>query len=193
MKKQDSTIKTIQPVAVLDTNVLHPVITRDILLWFAFEELFTPRWSMEILLEWKRVLKRMHVNDHMAKQRITVLQRAFPMAKVRGYKKHMQRLHLPDTNDHHVLAAAIQARAHFIVTSNTKDFPQAALQPFGIRAITADAFLSRLIEQHPSKSHQALVQMVSARKRPVQTKAQVIQLLLNNGLRQTAEKLKNLN
>jgi predicted nucleic acid-binding protein len=191
MKKQDSTIKTILPVAVLDTNVLHPVITRDILLWFALEELFIPRWSAEILVEWKRVLKRMNVNDHMARQRITVLQRAFPMAMVRGYKKHMPYLHLPDTNDRHVLAAAIQARAHFIVTSNTKDFPQAALKPFGIRAITADAFLSWLIEHHPSKSLQAFMCMVAARKRPIQSKEQVIQSLLNNGLRQTAEKLKN--
>jgi predicted nucleic acid-binding protein len=192
MKKQDSTIKTVLPVAVIDTNVLHPVITRDILLWFALEELFIPRWSAEILAEWQRVLKRMNVNDHMARQRITVLQRAFPMAMVRGYKKHMQYLHLPDTNDRHVLAAAIQARAHFIVTSNTKDFPQAALKPFGIRAITADVFLSRLIEQYPSNALQAFMCMVDARKRPVQSKEQVIQSLLNNGLRQTAERLKNL-
>ncbi|MGW1899784.1 PIN domain-containing protein [Streptomyces hirsutus] len=42
---------------------------------------------------------------------------------VRGFEPLVEGLKLPDMDDRHVLAAAIQAGAQVIVTNNRKDFP----------------------------------------------------------------------
>lgn len=49
-------IHSVRFTAVLDTNVVFPIIIRDILFWFAFYDLYTPKWSEHIFDEWKRVM-----------------------------------------------------------------------------------------------------------------------------------------
>lgn len=51
---------------------------------------------------------------------------------VTGYESLIRSLSLPDEDDRHVLAAAIRCGADSIVTFNLKDFPQSALEPYGI-------------------------------------------------------------
>ena len=41
-------IHSVRFTAVLDTNVIHPVIIRDLLFWFAHHDLYTPKWSKHI-------------------------------------------------------------------------------------------------------------------------------------------------
>lgn len=41
-------IHSVRFKAVLDTNVIYPLISRDILFWFAYYELYTPNWSKHI-------------------------------------------------------------------------------------------------------------------------------------------------
>ena len=48
---------------------------------------------------------------------------------------------IPDKDDRHVLAAAIQAHANVIVTQNTKHFPTDCLKKFGVLGQTPDQFL----------------------------------------------------
>lgn len=52
---------------------------------------------------------------------------AVPDCLVEGYEPLIAGLLLPDENDRHVLAAAIQTRANVIVTFNQKDFPEDAI------------------------------------------------------------------
>jgi hypothetical protein len=54
-------IHSVRFTAVLDTNVVYPVIIRDILFWFAFYDLYTPKWSEQIFDEWKNVMKEKSV------------------------------------------------------------------------------------------------------------------------------------
>ena len=58
-----------------------------------------------------------------------------------GYESCIPTLDLPDLNDCHVLAAAIQSRADFIVTFNLKDFPTSVLANYGVEAIHPDEML----------------------------------------------------
>ena len=51
-------IHSVRFKAVLDTNVIFPVIIRDLLFWFAYYELYTPKWSEHIFDEWKDVMIR---------------------------------------------------------------------------------------------------------------------------------------
>ena len=52
------------------------------------------------------------------------------------------RPHLPDPKDDLVLELALAGGAPFIITHNTRDFPN--LDALGIRAVTPDGFLSML-------------------------------------------------
>jgi hypothetical protein len=56
---------------------------------------------------------------------------------------------LPDPDDRHVVAAAIAAGASIILTWNLKDFPAAALNKYGLRRRTPDAFLTGLYDNVP--------------------------------------------
>ena len=139
-------IHSVRFTAVLDTNVVYPVIIRDILLWFAHYDLYTPKWSEHIFDEWKRVMKEKGVSEEEANKRLQKANFAFPDALVQNYKRLINHLELPDEDDRHVLAAAIKTNANVIVTNNIKDFPQAYLQSLGLSAKTADDFLTDLID-----------------------------------------------
>ena len=54
--------------AVLDTNVIYPLISRDLLFWFAHYDLYTPKWSKHIFDEWEEVMIQM---DKLNKVRST--------------------------------------------------------------------------------------------------------------------------
>ncbi len=56
-------IHSVQFIAVLDTNVIYPVIIRDMLLWFAHYDLYTPKWSKHIFDEWFEVMLRKGVSE----------------------------------------------------------------------------------------------------------------------------------
>jgi hypothetical protein len=81
MNPKECMIHSVRFKAVLDTNVIYPVYIRDLLLWFAHYELFTPKWSENICLEWESVMLRKEVPPTViskAKQKINL---AFPDAK----------------------------------------------------------------------------------------------------------------
>jgi hypothetical protein len=52
-----------------------------------------------------------------------------------------------DPEDRHELAAAVKCGAHSIVSDNVKHFPTEALSPYNLECLTADAFISVLVEQ----------------------------------------------
>jgi predicted nucleic acid-binding protein len=144
-------------VVVLDANVLYPYRMRDALLRLAEAGLFRARWSPAILHEWRRSLlvRRPELEGSIDAQ-IRAMARAFPESCVTGGDALIASLDLPDANDRHVLATAIRTGAEHIVTENLKDFPDGALGPFGITAVTADDFLSSTFELYPGDAFRAM-------------------------------------
>ena len=63
-------IHSVRFKAVLDTNVIYPVIIRDLLLWFANYDLYTPKWSQNIIDEWQTVMERKGVSNEEAVKRV---------------------------------------------------------------------------------------------------------------------------
>lgn len=79
-------IHSVRFKAVLDTNVIYPVVIRDLLFWFAHYELYTPKWSNHIFEEWKSVMGRKGVSVADATKRVHVANLAFPDALVHNYE-----------------------------------------------------------------------------------------------------------
>lgn len=182
-------IHSVRFIAVLDTNVVYPVIIRDILFWFAYYDLYTPKWSEHIFDEWKRVMTEKGVSEEEAAQRISKANSAFPDALVKNYKGLIEHLELPDKDDRHILAAAIKTNANLIVTNNIKDFPEEYLQSFSLNAKTADDFLTDIIDLNQELAVAAFKEMVLNRTNPKQDEFEVLDLLRNAGLKDTANYL----
>lgn len=113
-------------IVVLDAGVLIPAPLRDTLLRAVEAGLYRAQWSEDILEEVRRnLISELGRSEEQAQRLVDTIHTAFPEAMVTGYAS----LTAAMTNhpkDRHVLAAAVVAGAQVIVTSNLKDFPQAA-------------------------------------------------------------------
>ena len=185
----DCMIHSIKFTCVLDTNVIYPIEVRDLLFWFAHYELYTPKWSVHIFDEWKEVMERKGVPKEEISKRIEKANRAFPDALVNNYEALIDSLNLPDQRDRHVLAAAIKTNANVIVTNNLKDFPTEVLESYGMSAISADDFLTDLIDLNHDKAIEAFRRLVMNRRNPDLDEYQVLDALRRNGLTETANYL----
>ncbi|GLR60434.1 PIN domain-containing protein [Rhizobium indigoferae] len=155
------------PVAVLDACVLYPFHLRNILVQAAFDGLFDARWSDEIHAEWIRNLAANAPTVSVQRLEVTRdrMKDVLPEADVRDYRSLIPELKLPDTDDRHVLAAAIAAKASLIVSWNAKDFPIEILKPFRVTCISPDAFLIGLYGQYPD----ALIESVALARSNLRT------------------------
>ena len=180
-------IHSVRFKCVLDTNTIYPIEIRDLLFWFAYYDLYTPKWSNHIFDEWKRVMIRKGVNEEEAMKRIEKANLAFPDALVINYSGLIDNLNLPDPNDRHVLAAAIKTNANIIVTNNIKDFPKEYLASFGLTAKTADDFLTDIIDLNPEQAIKAFKELVLNRRNPDLNEFEVLDILRKQELKNTAD------
>lgn len=151
------------PRVLLDACVLYPTVMREVLLAGAQRGLFTPLWSPRILEEWARAARKIGpTGEAQARAEIALLSSRWPNAlQPAAPEGLMRRLHLPDENDIHVLAAAIQASADMILTLNAKDFPRHILSEEGLERRDPDGFLYALWLDQPAPV-EAAVAHVSA-------------------------------
>lgn len=154
--------------AVYDANVLYPAPLRDLLMWLALTGVYRARWSAQIHAEWKRnVLKnRADLTNAQLDRTSALMDQAVPDALVTEYEPLINGLQLPDQNDRHVLAAAIQCSAAAIVTYNLKDFPAEVLKPFGIEALHPDEFIADIWDIDKAAVLEAVREQRAALKSP---------------------------
>jgi hypothetical protein len=178
-------------VVLLDANVLYPFRKRDILLRFYHAGLFQARWSEDILAEWTHSLLSMRPElSTSINSQLAAMREVFPEALVTGYESLVGGLTLPDPDDRHVLAAAIQCGAQHIVTDNLADFPKAALDHFSIEAIDADEFLSRTFDLYPVEALEILRTTRKSYKNPPFTPSEFVFDLTAKGLPKLASRLR---
>jgi len=182
-------IHSVRFTCVLDTNVIYPIEIRDLLFWFAHDDLFTPKWSKHIFDEWIRVMKRKGVPDSEIDKRTENANMAFPDAMVENYESLIAGLELPDPKDCHVLAAAIKTNANVIVTNNLKHFPKECLSSYGLSAKNADDFLTDTIDLNQDKALQAFLKLVQNKTNPDLDQYEVLDRYRNLGLKLTADYL----
>ncbi len=144
---------------VLDACVLGGALRRNMLLSLAGAGLFRPQWSNRILDETEKAISQITKGDSDGSRQRAEIERAFPEALVTGFETFEDKLGLPDPDDNHVLAAAIETAAAVIVTDNLKHFPASALDPYSIEARSADDFIADAVDLHPGAAIFALNQM----------------------------------
>jgi predicted nucleic acid-binding protein len=175
-------IHSVRFVCVLDTNVIYPLWIRDLMLWFAHYDLYTPKWSKHIFKEWFDVMIRKGIPETEARNRTTIVDEAFPDALVENYELLIPALTLPDEKDNHVLAAAIKTNANLIVTNNLKHFPIEYISSFGLSVKNVDNFLTDIIDLNHETSIKAFRDLVLNKKNPPFDEYQVLDILRKNGL-----------
>lgn len=177
--------------AVIDANVLFPVVIRDYLIWLSIHDLYTPKWSNKLLDEFTSIFqkKKMDLQPEQISRQVKLINNACPNALVAKYEGLIPSIDLPDENDRHVVAAAIKCNANVIVTNNLKDFPSEYLDSFGLSVVDPDTFIADMIDLSPEKCCDAFREMVLAKNKPPYTEREYLEVLRRNKLTQTAEEL----
>ncbi|MCF8504178.1 MAG: PIN domain-containing protein [Caulobacter sp.] len=160
--------------AVLDADVLYPMMLHDTLLRAAAAGCFRMHWSEQILDEVTRNLVETYgMEPAKAAALRQAMATAFPDADVQGWEP-LEAQMANDPKDRHVAAAAVVAEATVIVTSNLRHFQ--AL-PEGVVALSPDQFLQRLAEEEPERLRAALEAQVRAYRRPPVTLVELLERL----------------
>lgn len=177
--------------AVYDACVLYPAPLRDFLMWLGLSGRFRARWSAQIHEEWKRNLlrNRSDLTVGQLDRTSALMDRAIPDGLVTDHESLIDGLSLPDRDDRHVLAAAIRCNASVIVTFNQKDFPAAALAPFGVEAQHPDEFIDNLFDLDPAAVVSAAQRQRAQLKQPKMDVGCYLDVLLRQGLVQTVKSL----
>jgi hypothetical protein len=109
---------------------------------------------------------------------------------VSGYESLIPSLELPDSEDRHVLAAAIVGHCDVIVTQNLKHFPDAALAPYGIDVQHPDEFFCNHLNLAQGLFCSAIQRVRHRLKNPPYTINEYLDTLTQNGLVATAAELR---
>lgn len=179
-------------IAVYDANVLYPASLRDFLIRIARSGLVGARWSDRIHDEWIRnlLVNRPDLTPEQLARTRRLMDAAVPGAVVEGFERHVADLDLPDPDDRHVLAAAIEAKAHMIVTFNTKDFPPRVVARHGIETRDPDAFVLELLAHDPETLYAVVRAHRSALRKPPMRVDEYLDQLDRSGLKKTVEHLR---
>ena len=177
--------------AVLDSNLFFSVWRIDPLLTFAENELYTPVWSDTIMCEVREHLAEVwkYAPSQSIHYYLDEINRAYPDAIVRGWERLLEDIHLPDIDDRHVLAAAIEASSPIIVTENLKHFPEIELSRYGIVAESSDMFLTARFDDDPESAYEAVNRLVGTKQHPPRTIGEEIRKLRELGMQEFAARL----
>ena len=156
---------------LLDACVLVPVALADTLLRLAEADLYRPLWSQRILQETVAAIEAIHpeLADGRARRRAATMDAVFEDASVTGWEHLVERTHLPDSDDRHVVAAAQLGRADLIVTMNLSDFPGERLSAFAMEVQHPDEFLLNLLDLDPDRTVRVLYEQARATHDPAIT------------------------
>lgn len=139
-------------VAVYDASCLFSKQIRFLLLAFAVHGTVRARWSRRLLQETAASLAGSLRGDSLEdfgrwlKTETDLVRDGL----VEHYENWLPEFLLPDPDDAHVVAAAIECGATTIVTSNLRDFPATETGRYGIAAKHPDDFIVECIGANPA-------------------------------------------
>ncbi len=176
-----------------DACVLYPAPLRDLLMNLAITDLYRAKWTNEIHEEWiSSVLSNRSDLDRKFLERTRDrMNMSVRDCLVENYQYLIPTLSLPDSNDRHVLAAAIHSCSSVIVTYNLKDFPKEVIEKHGIEAKHPDEFLINLFDLSSEMVCLAVKRHRASLKNPPKTLEQYLLTLEKQSMKKTVNKLKD--
>lgn len=176
---------------VLDACVLYPSLLRDLLMRLGLKGLYQPKWTTDIQEEWQRNLlqDRSDLTPEQIKRTGQLMNEAIPDAMVTGYENLIDSIKLPDSNDRHIVAAAVRCNAEVIVTANLRDFPPECMTEFDVEALHPDEFISDLFDLNHALALQAAAEQRANMKKPPKSVDEYLEALLRQGLPMTVKGL----
>lgn len=180
--------------ALYDACVLYPAPLRDLLLELALRDLFRAKWTDAIHDEWIRNLLKQRPDlkpEQLARTR-ELMNANVRDCLVTGYESLIPALALPDSDDRHVLAAAIHSRADVIVTFNLDDFPAERLKPYGLEAQHPDEFIAHLSDLSPQMVILAARRCRARLRSPLKTELEYLDILASQRLPETVAFLRRM-
>lgn len=180
--------------ALIDSNVFYGARLRSLILYLAQTGLFRARWSNDIHREWisNLIENRSDLSENALLTTRRAMDSAVLDALVTDYEHLIPALVLPDQNDRHVLAAAIQCHASVIVTFNEKDFPEEILKKHGMHTRHPDEFLLDILGIDEEGCIGAIQTDISHYKAPPLTVDDYLASLDKAGVPKTAAFLKEV-
>ncbi|MFF7114079.1 PIN domain-containing protein [Streptomyces albogriseolus] len=179
-------------VVLYDACVLYPNTLRDLLIRVSQKGVVRAKWTDVILDEVDRNIARdYNVAPETLARRRTLMNQAVRDCLVTGFEPLVEGLKLPDMDDRHVLAAAIQVSAQVIVTNNRKDFPADYLANWGIERKSADEFILDLLGLDDRVVYACVQEIATSRRRPPHTFDDVLGQLERSGLTESVAALRH--
>jgi predicted nucleic acid-binding protein len=179
--------------ALLDACVLYPMAMADALMSLATAGLFAAKWTTRIEAEWIRSLEdnRPDLQGRLDYRR-EQMREAVPDWEVheQAWTNCARGLELPDSDDVHVLAAALAGHADCIVTANLKDFPAEVVAQLGIEVIHPDQFIVAQWDLDQLVAVAAFKRMRARWKKPQASAEDFAAAMERGGLPATAQRLR---
>ena len=157
-------------------------------------DVFRAKWTSQIHDEWIRnvLKKRPDLKEEQLQRTRKLMNTHIRDCLVTDYEWLIPNLILPDANDRHILAAAIIARADIITTFNLKDFPQEALESYGIEAQHPDNLIVNFLEFNKALVIKALKNQRKTLKNPAKSAKELLDILELQGLERSVLQLRDL-
>lgn len=175
--------------AFLDAWVMVPIALTDTLLRLAEAGLYRPLWSDRVIDEMVDAIEMIHpeLASGAARSRADEMKASFEDACVTEWEALVPGISLPDSDDRHVVAAALRGRADMVVTANVRDFPTEVLEPFGLEVQNPDEFLLNQLDLAPDLTISTLHRQAVATRRPAITTEALLEQLSRCGAPKFAE------
>ncbi|HSI61561.1 MAG TPA: PIN domain-containing protein [Candidatus Saccharimonadia bacterium] len=182
----------VAPIVVLDACVLYPAALRDLFMRLAAHGLIQAKWSAKIHDEWMTAILRERADLTLERLQKTreLMDKHAGDCLVTGFERHMQNLALPDPDDRHVLAAAIECEADAVVTWNLADFPANTVGGHGIEVWTPDDLVMELLRQEQDSVIETMREHRVSLRNPPKSQEEYLDTLRQQRLIRTVESVK---
>lgn len=165
-------------VAVLDANILIPIVACDFLLTAFEHHLVEPVVSITVLEEVERTLIHdfPHLEPEALRQRVAAMRRVLDDQIIDTANVAAVPATINDS-DRHVVAAALVAQADVVVTNDVALRSEITKSGLGLDATDGDSFSMRLWNESPAAVSNVITTLITKRhRRPVTTLEMAAQL-----------------
>ncbi|MGY6499851.1 MAG: PIN domain-containing protein [Acidimicrobiales bacterium] len=165
-------------VAVLDADVLVPIVACDFLLTAFDLGLFEPVVSAEVLAEVERTLIENFpqldpaaIEHRVESMRVVLEDQTIDTSSVEGVPDRI------NAKDRHVVAAALAGEARVIVTNDGRLRSEIDASDLEIEARDANSFVHQLWQDAPAEVDAVIAELTAKRRRHPVTQAEMVEQL----------------